>query len=359
MFNIPFNILDIVQILNFKIKYKNEISMTIDCPFCDKPSEMGINLKKNIFNCNHCKTSGNAISLYAKVFGISNLQAYDEISNILELKNKSINYRTDNKQIIDNLKIKILKRVSLEDIHKTYSNLLSLLSLYESHKKYLLKKGFTENQIEIFGYKSIPIQQDTSQICEALLKNNCKLAGVPGFYTNINNRWSINLSNKYSGILIPIRSINNKIQSLQILLDVPIDNKEYIWFSSSCKNNGTSSEALLHFRGNCNDKTIYITTKALKADTSYAISGKTFIAISRENQYKILNSIFPILKKNGTQELVITFDMNTIMDLNIEQSIKNLVNLSSQYGFKVHRLKWNNKYKGIDDYLLMYMKNIK
>lgn len=65
-----------------------------------------------------------------------------------------------------------------------------------------------------------------------MLGNGCMLEGVPGFYTRLDNTYDINFYSALSGILIPIRSIEGKIQGFQIRVDRPINGNKYIWFSS-------------------------------------------------------------------------------------------------------------------------------
>ena len=73
----------------------------------------------------------------------------------------------------------------VELLHKTYTMLLSLLILAESHKKALLKRGFTEEVIEQNGYKSTPVF-GFKGIVKKLIAAGCILEGVPGFYQDEN-----------------------------------------------------------------------------------------------------------------------------------------------------------------------------
>lgn len=46
----PFDMSDIVFLLNLKIRRKNHTSWDCDCPFCGKERKLNINLKKNVFH---------------------------------------------------------------------------------------------------------------------------------------------------------------------------------------------------------------------------------------------------------------------------------------------------------------------
>ena len=54
----PFDISDIVFLLNLKIRRKNQTSWDCDCPFCGKEGKLNINLEKNVFRCNKCGEGG-------------------------------------------------------------------------------------------------------------------------------------------------------------------------------------------------------------------------------------------------------------------------------------------------------------
>ena len=214
----PFTILDIAGILNLKIRRRQPTNIDVDCPFCGhKKGKMNLNFAKNVFRCNYCGESGGMIELYSKVFQISNAQAFAEICEILHDGRKADAlpkpiYTPDMEQI---------PKADLEIRHQTYSMLLSQLILSKNHQKNLIERGLDAEQIVKYGYKSTPAF-GFHKIVSAIMARECVLEGVPGFYTKKNNTYGINFNKHASGILIPIRSMDRRIEGFQIRLDRPI-----------------------------------------------------------------------------------------------------------------------------------------
>ena len=73
----PFNIMDVAELLHLHIRRRQADSVYADCPICgDKRGKMNINFAKNLWRCNYCNEGGGMLSLYGKVYGISNSEAY-------------------------------------------------------------------------------------------------------------------------------------------------------------------------------------------------------------------------------------------------------------------------------------------
>ena len=81
-------------------------------------------------------------------------------------------------------------------------------------------------QIKERKYRSMPLY-GIHLIIEELLKKGCQLEGVPGFYRDENGQWTMNVKAKNSGFLVPVESMDGKIQACQIRLDHPRDNNKY------------------------------------------------------------------------------------------------------------------------------------
>ena len=305
----PFTILDVAGILNLKVRRRQPTNMDVDCPFCGhKKGKMNLNFAKNVFRCNYCGESGGMIELYSKVFQISNAQAFAEICEILHDNKKADAlpkpiYTPDMEQI---------PKADSETRHQTYSMLLSQLILSKDHQKNLMERGLDAEQIVKYGYKSTPAF-GFHKIVSAIMARECVLEGVPGFYTKKNNTYGINFNKHASGILIPIRSMDRRIEGFQIRLDRPIEDKKYIWFSSSNQFRGTSVGGPVHFIGNPADKTVYVTEGALKGTIAHYLSGDTFICVAGVNQYRNLKPVLEMLKSRHLQHLYEAYDMDKKM----------------------------------------------
>ncbi len=78
------SILDVAKLCNIKTEDSaNRIEIVAHCPFCSggrtqRPTA-SINKYKNLFYCHRCGEGFNSISLFAKIYGIENKQAYNEL----------------------------------------------------------------------------------------------------------------------------------------------------------------------------------------------------------------------------------------------------------------------------------------
>ena len=346
----PFHSYDIIKLLDLKIRHRNESSVDVNCPFCgDTRGKMNIHLKKEVYRCNYCDKSGNLVTLYADFYGMSNKTAYGEICERLHkpytYKKQYSTYSREEKERNE--------IAPLEVRHKTYGVFLSLLTLKEEHRKHLECRGLTKEQIEFCGFKSTP-EEESKEMIDELLRQNCTLKGVPGFYLNTSGNWAMNFKSSSAGILIPICSIDKRIEAFQIRLNQIWKNgTKYIWYSSTGKKSGTSSGSPVHFMGNPNDTTIYVTEGGLKATVAHYLSGgKTFMAVAGANHYKNTIPIFKQLKENGTKRILLAYDMDRFTNIYVMNGYKKLLKLVACYPFFVQSLVWDKRYKGIDDILL-------
>ena len=307
----PFSIREVAELLRLHIRHKNAVSLDVDCPFCgDRKGKMNLNTQKNVFKCNRCGESGGMLALYSKVYGVDNQTAYREIEEALGKNLQAPEYRIKPKVVLPKEpEIENARPASDEEKHRTYSMLLSLLVLADTHKKNLLKRGFTETQIEANGYKSTPVF-GFKKMTKKLIEAGCTVEGVPGFYQDADGEWTIHFSLKSSGFLIPIRNIRGLIVGAQIRLDHPYDGRKYIWLSSTNYQQGTPSGSPVHLSGELGAKTLFITEGPLKGDLAHALSGRTFGCVPGVNQYANLIPFLKTMKELGTEFVYEAYDMD-------------------------------------------------
>ena len=220
-----------------------------------------------------------------------------------------------------------------------------------------------------------------------LMDAGCTVKGVPGFYLDENGCWTVNLSAKKSGILIPIVSISGKIQGFQIRLDHVTDSRKYIWLSSSNYRQGVSSGSPVHVIGDCRAKVIYVTEGALKGTIAHYLLGHTFVCVAGVNQYRNLKPVLETLHRCGAEAVVEAYDMDkkikTCCDRNyskcegcllagvpeecphkaekrriIQNGCQKVYDICRELSMTVHRCvwdmdpdgDWNGTLKGIDDF---------
>ena len=310
----PFTIRDIAYLLNLYVRHKAAASWDTDCPLCGGKGKLNLNLQKNVFRCNRCGENGGMLALYGKVYGVDNKTAKEEIEDTLGRKEQAPVYEV-RKRGIEKAADEIVnaRLASVEDRNRTYSMLLSMLVLADTHKENLLERGLKEEQIEQNGYKSTPVF-GFKKLTKRLMDAGCKVEGVPGFYQDENGEWTMHFSKKTAGYLVPYRDTEGRIQGLQIRLNQPFDGCKYIWVSSVNFHMGVSSGSPVHLAGKLGATVVYITEGGLKGDVAHALTGETFGCIAGVNLYANLPDFLKMMKQHGTKYVYEAHDMEKRME---------------------------------------------
>ena len=78
----PFHITDIAALLRLNIRRRGPDFLYVDCPLCgDHRGKLYLKTSRDVWHCNYCQESGGMLALYAKVYGISNADAYPRIES--------------------------------------------------------------------------------------------------------------------------------------------------------------------------------------------------------------------------------------------------------------------------------------
>lgn len=299
-----YDILDVVHLLRLHKRRGNYY----DCPFCgDTKGRLNINPAKNVFRCNRCDISGGMLKLYAELHHVTLSEANREIREAL---NKG-EYRQVRQVRVQEEKEEPVqsKLASLDERHRTYTELLDRLPLYSVHRENLISRGLTIEQIKERRYRSVPMY-GLHKIAEMLQESGCVLEGVPGFYRDTEERWTLNFKTKNSGFLVPVESMDGKIQACQIRLDHPRDNNKYLWFSSAGYPNGVSSGSPVHVIGDLDTEKVYLTEGGLKGSIAHYLSGHTFICLAGVNMYRSLRPVLEEFQQRQMKCLYEAFDMD-------------------------------------------------
>ena len=313
----PFGIADVVELLGLTVRRRLPSSLYLNCPFCgDQRGRLNVNTDKNVWRCNRCGAAGGMLALYARYNCTGNADAYREIC-------EALGRYTPRPRVNDCIGVKPEQnvRATPQEIHQTYSLLLSMLPLTPTHKAHLLspRRGLTEEQIARFGFKSTPPAFLCRSYAERLQRQGCTLQGVPGFYTDNAGRWTINFGSRTAGILLPAVGMDGLICGMQIRLDTPLRRRDdppgksgakYIWLSSVSKPHGVTSGSPLHFVGEPFTKTVYVTEGLLKADIAHCLTGRSFVAVAGVNSLNGLESALRCMAQNGTKLVVEAYDMD-------------------------------------------------
>lgn len=357
----PFNIMDVAELLHLHIRRRQADSVYADCPICgDKRGKMNINFAKNLWRCNYCNEGGGMLSLYGKVYGISNSEAYREICDTLQNGLTAPEYTA--KVLPEQAAIEQSVLASPQEIHQTFSMLLELLTLTPQHRKHLREvRGLTDEQIERLGYKSTPPFYLCRSLAQKLRSRGCKVEGVPGFYVGKDDKWTVNFNSVTAGIIIPAKGIDGMIRGAQIRLDTPIREQEsdpdksgtkYLWLSSASKKRGVSSGSPVHFVGDPFARVVYVTEGLLKADVAHFLMDRSFAATAGANNVNKLDMLFALLAANGTEVIIEAEDMDKYHNAAVSKGASKIYLMARSHGLECRRLTWDPNYKGIDDWQL-------
>ncbi len=370
----PFGIMEVAGQLPLKKRKPGPDSYYYDCPFCGRTGKLNLNYVKNVWRCNYCGEAGGMLELYARMYGITASDAFFELGEILSTGTEA--GRAASREVLRELppasrplpaasqrkEIPQSPRAERKVIHHTYSVLLDMLHLSPEHLTHLTspKRGLNQEQVRRLRYKSTPSPFLCRSITDRLIRQGCCVQGVPGFYLDTRGQWTLNFSRRTAGVLIPAHSMDGLICGMQILLDVPLREKDappdktgakYIWFSSASKPMGTTSKSPVHFAGPP-AKTIYITEGLLKGDIAHLLADRTFLSAAGVNNLGGLERLVPILAASGTTQLIEAFDMDKYNNKYVRRGADRLFQLAQKHGLKFGHLKWNPNYKGVDDWLL-------
>lgn len=314
------------------------------CPFCGDHGtgkhHLSLNTDTDQYRCNLCGAKGNSVTLYARLKGVSNKQAYQELKrggNVYPIPQQPTPQNTERQPL------------PLEARHAAYSDMLEHLTLLDKHGENLLGRGLSEERIRGNQYRSMPETERGRRLLAALLRSQGhELLGLPGFRTYYGD-WTMSGPN---GFLIPVRNKDGLIQGLKIRLDdESVPNRKYRWFSSRDMTGGTRSYSWVHVTGDTTKKRAYLTEGPLKGDVaSFLAKDALFVCIGGVNA---LGGLKDTICDLGVTEVVEAMDMDQMTNPQVRKAVLALRReVQSIRGLKYMKYTWNPAYKGVDDYLL-------
>jgi hypothetical protein len=320
-------------------KTVGRVEVQAKCPFCDdRHYHLSFNTDLQCYRCNRCLAKGNAVTLYAWRFGLSNRDSAEALiaQNYALTSVDSYQPRTRSYTAAD-----------LQVRHNVYSDFLNLLNLSDAHKRNLIGRGLSNDYIKRFMYKSVPLDAGFRRRVVSTLTETHDLRGIPGFFTDDHDNWHMFVKPQ-GGIFIPICDMNGYIQGLQIRLD-HTRHRKYRWFSSNHFKDGTGAAPWVHVVGDITSPAACVTEGALKADTASVLSGgKLFIAVPGVH---CTDNLPDVLKTLKIQRVIDGYDMDKTVNPRVSGALTKLQEMLGGLGVAYQPFKWNPQYKGIDDYL--------
>lgn len=364
MTDFPFTILDVINACSITTKVRGDC-VYFDCPKCGGHNKVQARISTGVYNCIKCGDfKGGTLGMYQYYHSCDSKTANKEMREYVGQPTYSTQKQKNDtiKQNAQRITDRNSKLASRDVINATYRRFLSLCTLSAQHREELKKRGLSDSAIKHFGFKSALINyKERKRIIDTLLREGYTLEGVPGFFMN-RGAWDFNVKSRYSGILIPYISLQNKLLGFQIRLDTPFEEKRndgtvkqirYLWCSSTDMEKGCSRSTVPHITSTRKvEKTIFFTEGALKADVASYLSGCTFVAIAGVTQYSILPPLFKQLKNSGVKRIVDCFDADYKNNPNVANARNRLKEEVKKAGLLYYRLDWEESDgKGIDDFL--------
>lgn len=349
--NLPCGIEQVVDLLGIKVVRDTGTQLHCRCPFCaDRKAHMNVKIRDNVFRCNRCGKGGGVLHLYAEYCEVNLHTAYEELCKIFgsDCDERYREYKAMRKPI----EIPELPIASIEVRDNTYSNLLSLLTLCPTHQTALKARGLTQDEINWLGYRTTPTTR-LRRIVTELLERGCILDGVPGFYCQKDTgQWTLDI--RGTGIMMPDRNLNGKIEAIQVRLD-KVYNQKFYNLTSVDKYYGTQSKCCPHYVGiHEGDESVCLTEGIMKADIAYAISANTsyasgFVGLTGVPNYAQCERALDELCELGIKRIHIMVDSDYQSKEEVRKARDRYVTMGVDAGYDIVPVTWSQKLKGIDD----------
>lgn len=364
--NMPFTIDQVVGELRLTVKRQTPKEWTVNCPFClgrnnlpDTHGHMSVDLNYDRYRCYRCGRNGGKLDLYAEMRGIDTKAAYKELKDILVGDVGRVPRPTRKPVPIPTVESD--ERASCEALDNTYRNLMDMLTLTPKHREDLQRRGLPDAEIDRLGYKSVPAVGHR-RLASQLLKKECELEGVPGFFVDENGQWRLNIW--LTGIMMPSLSIDGRIQGIQVRKDDPGANasawekehfKKCYWLTGKNKPSGTRVITEMHFSNPSRTvDTLGLTEGLMKSDIAAYLGTSFFSALPGVSHYDALRRGLASLKQNGYENIkkvAVAWDMDQHENTQVKESLNSIRDIILEAKLKPILLSWPEK-KGIDDYLL-------
>ena len=309
----------------------------INCPFCgDRRRRLYLYTGTDQYHCFHCGAHGNAVSLYARRTGLSYRDAYHELlgDSVIHFPRPAVQCPPERGP------------APLDRRDTVYRAMLGLLPLSAAHRDSLLARGLTDAAIRQNGYRTLGSGKELRDQIAAQLSARFDLNGIPGFFYKL-GAWR---TCAYSGLLVPVRAADGRIQGVQIRRD-NAERMKYAWMSSAGKPYGTGARSWVHVAGDRSRKEAVITEGPIKGDVSSFLTGGTlFVCVPGVNAVSFLADALKELRVSQAWE---AFDMDKRCNPQVQAAVSRLRLEMKKAGVPCRTMAWDPAYKGIDDFLAM------
>ncbi|MDJ0716197.1 MAG: hypothetical protein QNJ54_18535 [Prochloraceae cyanobacterium] len=269
-----------------------------------------------------------------------------EIKNLRQ-KHKSYSVETVQEQKSERRESESYEHLlSEEQRHLVITEIINQLPLWKKHYRQLRERGLTDEEIIAGGYKSVSQWQNLKEPVDN------RLAGV-----KLDGR---SLTNFDSGIICPIKNNKGQFVSWQLRRDNCSDKEsKYIWAAGEKKRfpkptshlrNGELPLAV-HKSENSNFKDVLglVDSVGIKPHIANSKLNMDFVGASGGLFAKSPQTLQGVLKENQPEKLVYYPDAGDVANSNIVRTIKQTIELVTEWGYQIEIAWWGQVNKSDGD----------
>lgn len=328
-----------------------------------------INVPNNIFHDWKLDVVGGPVKFYMELYGISFVDAVKRLAKDFNLGYFSGRISTDVERKVLTIP-QVKKQLNLQLIDGVYRIFLDMLTLSEEDSALLKLRGFSDEEIESYGFKTFPRRLlSLRNELEAKVAEKFGTADVmfevPGFFKKEGEPFSFGYQ---SGIIIPCKDHEDRIVGLQIRKRDPKADNKYVWFSSSfCSKDdpdnaylqdGLSPGSPIGFEPGRLTYKMFITEGFFKAVSIRKQYGMSAISIQGVTNWRpILTTIKGLKNKHPNfKGVIIAYDSDMCYNYNVLNQAAKLGQELVENGLSVEYALWSytEETKGIDDLIDTY-----
>ena len=333
------------------------------CPSCSgkhksRRRTLHLDFDSSTFCCMRCGFKGGVYDLVSFYTGWARNEVPKRIKNgelngidVTTLEHGSVDSPDENTSCINRLPLAPLSRRDA-----VYRAFLERLELYPAHQEELLQRGLTKLDIDRIGFKSLPKFMDRSVLPKRMISAGYDLRGVPGFGLE-GGSW--NLTQSFDGgYLIPLRNGDGLIQGFQVRHDHPSERfSKYDYFANRKMEYTAGAMSWIAWAGknillDNEPFDVIVTEGALKGYIVNAKTGCNVISVPGVAALKAIPAAMETAKTHGLRTVYIAYDMDADTNEDVAKQLKNLGDKLEKAKIPHKVLRWDPRYKGIDDYVV-------
>ena len=234
----------------------------------------------------------------------------------------------------------------VDQLDRVYRELLSHLTLSPAHRQQLLARGFTGEEVDRLGFRSL--DQAARQVAKRLADLFPFWQAVPGLYLK-NNRPALG---GWAGLLIPCRDLQGRVIALRIRADSP-DAPRYTWLSSERHGGPGPGAPLSYWAGAAGAQAdaVRATEGELKAALAALRTGIPTVAAPGVGLFGG-NQVLDWLLELGAARVILSPDSDHRTNPNVHRAVCNAITRLGAVPYPIAVETWEPTAKGIDDALL-------